>query len=225
MSKNFYKRTITSLFLIIILSFGLFYNDFSWKTLLIIFSILCFYEFYNLINKIYKNKILVTIFVFLTSLYLFFFYFLLIKTKVELGEGLILILLVTCISSDIGGYVVGKLIGGPKLTTISPNKTISGALGSILFTVIGSSSFIILFNKIDNDPTILKFSFNIFICFILMSLYCQLGDLFISYLKRKAKVKDTGNLLPGHGGILDRVDGIIFAIPSGILTFLLLEII
>ncbi len=225
MSKNFYKRTITSLFLIIILSFGLFYNDFSWKTLLIIFSILCFYEFYNLINKIYKNKILVTIFVFLTSLYLFFFYFLLIKTKVELGEGLILILIVTCISSDIGGYVVGKLIGGPKLTTISPNKTISGALGSILFTVIGSSSFIILFNKIDNDPTILKFSFNIFICFILMSLYCQLGDLFISYLKRKAKVKDTGNLLPGHGGILDRVDGIIFAIPSGILTFLLLEII
>tara|TARA_B100001769_G_C22076830_1_gene579950 strand:+ start:507 stop:1184 length:678 start_codon:yes stop_codon:yes gene_type:complete len=225
MSKNFYKRTITSLFLIIILSFGLFYNDFSWKTLLIIFLILCFYEFYNLINKIYKNKILATIFIFLTTLYLFFFYFLLIKTKVEFGEGLILILLSTCIFSDIGGYVVGKLIGGPKLTTISPNKTISGALGSILFTVIGSSSFIMFLNQIDNDPIIFKFSFNIIICFILMSSYCQVGDLFISYLKRKAKVKDTGNLLPGHGGILDRVDGIIFAIPFGIITFLLLEII
>ena len=222
MSKNFYKRTITSLFLIIILSFGLFYNDFSWKTLLIIFLILCFYEFYNLINKIYKNIIFKTILFFFIVLYLYFFYSLLIRLRIEFGEEVILILLISCIFSDIGGYVVGKLIGGPKLTSISPNKTISGALGSIIFTVIGTSSFALFLNKVDEGLIKLEFSFIIFIWLIIMSIFCQFGDLIVSYLKRKANVKDTGNLLPGHGGILDRVDGIIFAIPFGVLAFLIL---
>ena len=221
---NFLKRIITSIILIIILGIGLYYNDTSWKILVIIFSFLCLYEFYKLIYKNYTNKIFTTIIFFLIALYLYFFHLLLIKTKIDFGEETILILLIACTSSDIGGYVVGKLVGGPKLTNISPNKTISGAIGSIIFTIIGTSLFIMFLKKIDKDPITIEFSFVIFIWMIMMSVYCQLGDLFVSYLKRKAKVKDTGNILPGHGGILDRVDGIIFAIPFGIFTYFILII-
>tara|TARA_B100002051_G_C16652807_1_gene594853 strand:+ start:321 stop:809 length:489 start_codon:yes stop_codon:yes gene_type:complete len=152
-------------------------------------------------------------------LYLYFFYLLVIRITIEFGEEIILILLFACIFSDIGGYVVGKLIGGRKLISISPNKTISGALGSIIFTIFGTSLLIILLKKTDLGLIEIQFSFLSYLWMILMSIYCQSGDLFISYLKRKAKVKDTGNILPGHGGILDRVDGIIFAIPFGFYTY------
>jgi phosphatidate cytidylyltransferase len=112
-----------------------------------------------------------------------------------------------CFCTDIGGYVFGKIIGGKKLSKISPNKTISGTIGSFIFSIIPLIVFL-NFNYID-----LTFNFaNIVFC-LLISLISQLGDLFISLIKRKAKIKDTGNLLPGHGGILDRVDGIIFAVP------------
>ena len=106
-----------------------------------------------------------------------------------------------------GGYIVGKIIKGPKLTKISPNKTISGSIGSIFFSFIP----LILLNYF--LPDIFLFSkTNLLFC-IEISIVCQLGDLFISFFKRKAKVKDTGKILPGHGGLLDRIDGIIFALP------------
>ena len=219
MLSNFFKRTITSITLITILSFCLYYNDISWKVLVIFFSFLCFYEFYNLINKINLSKILKPITIFLISLYLYFFYVLVIRITIEFGEEIILILLVACIFSDIGGYVVGKMIGGRKLISISPNKTISGAFGSIIFTIFGTSLLILLLKKTDLGLIEIEFSFLSYLWMILMSIYCQSGDLFISYLKRKAKVKDTGNFLPGHGGILDRVDGIIVAIPLGFFTY------
>ena len=219
MLSNFFKRSITSITLITILIFCLYYNDISWKVLVIFFSCLCFYEFYNLINKINLSKIFKPMIIFLISLYLYFFYLLVIRITIEFGKEIILILLVACIFSDIGGYVVGKVIGGRKLISISPNKTISGALGSIIFTIFGTSLLIILLKKTDLGLIEIKFSFLSYLWMILMSIYCQSGDLFISYLKRKAKVKDTGNILPGHGGILDRVDGIIFAIPFGFFTY------
>ena len=184
MLSNFLKRTITSITLITVLGFCLYYNDISWRVLVIFFLCVCFYEFYNLINKINLSKIFKLLIIFLISLYLYFFYLLVIRITIEFGKEIILILLVACIFSDIGGYVVGKVIGGRKLISISPNKTISGALGSIIFTIFGTSLLIILL--------------------------------------KKAKVKDTGNILPGHGGILDRVDGIIFAIPFGFYTYNLL---
>ena len=118
-----------------------------------------------------------------------------------------------CIFSDIGGYIVGKSIGGPKLTSISPNKTISGAIGSILLAIVGTFAVNILLDVLDQKKLIT------YIWIISMSIFCQIGDLFVSFLKRKAKVKDTGNILPGHGGILDRVDGLIIAVPLGIITF------
>ncbi len=222
MINNFYKRIITSLFLTLILCFGLFYNDYSWKVLVIILSFLCLYEFYNLINNIYKNKIIIIILFVLVSFYFFFFSSLLIRLKIEFGEEMILILIISCIFSDIGGYIVGKSVGGPKLTSISPNKTISGAFGSIIFTIIGTSLFLIYLNNVEENKFELKFSVSFCIWLVVMSILCQIGDLIISYLKRRANIKDTGNILPGHGGILDRVDGIIFAIPIGILIYFFL---
>ena len=100
-----------------------------------------------------------------------------------------------------------KKIGGAKLTKISPNKTVSGSIGSFCFSVVP----LFIFNNFDKSEYL--HSTNNFLFCLKLSLVCQLGDLFISYLKRKAKVKDTGKILPGHGGILDRIDGIIFAVP------------
>ena len=118
-----------------------------------------------------------------------------------------------CFFSDIGGYAIGRAIGGKKLTKISPNKTVSGSIGSFLFSILP----LLLFYNFDQYEY--SFSINNILFCLLISLVCQLGDLFISYLKRKAKIKDTGFILPGHGGLLDRVDGIIFAVPFAYLLF------
>ena len=127
-----------------------------------------------------------------------------------------LYLICICFFTDIGGYVFGKTIGGKKLTTISPNKTIPGTVGSFIFSIIP----LILFTYLDYYN--LEFNLNNFIFCLSISLISQIGDLFISYIKRKANIKDTGKILPGHGGILDRVDGIIFALPF---SYLLLKFI
>ena len=116
-----------------------------------------------------------------------------------------------CVCSDIGGLIFGKIFKGKKLTKISPKKTISGSIGSfILSLAIVPIFYYILGYKFNN-------LFDLILLAIVVSFSCQLGDLFISYLKRKAKVKDTGDLLPGHGGILDRIDGILFAVPVGVM--------
>ena len=125
----------------------------------------------------------------------------------NLGPVFIIYILLICIFSDIGGYVIGKIIGGKKLTKISPKKTISGSIGSFCFSVVP----LLLFYNFDQYEY--SYSFNNFLLCLEISFVCQLGDIFISYIKRKAKVKNAGNFLPGHGGLLDRIDGIIFAIP------------
>ena len=112
-----------------------------------------------------------------------------------------------------GGLIFGKLFKGPKLTKLSPNKTFSGAVGSIVLTIVVISFFYFYFTN--------NFSYLVLIIGLFTSLFCQLGDLFFSFLKRKAKVKDTGNFLPGHGGVLDRLDGILLGIP---LSFIALSI-
>ena len=121
-----------------------------------------------------------------------------------------IIILCICICSDVGGYIFGKTIGGKKLTKISPNKTISGSIGSFIFSILP----IFLFNFQNYIDLYFELSLKyIFFCLVI-SLSCQLGDLIISYFKRLNKVKDTGTILPGHGGLLDRIDGIILAIPA-----------
>ena len=127
---------------------------------------------------------------------------------------LTLSIILICIFSDIGGLIFGKLFKGPKLIKISPNKTFSGSIGSFIFSTILS---IFIFQAIYG-----LFSYYFILLGIAISFSTQLVDLFFSFLKRKAKLKDTGNILPGHGGVLDRIDGILLGLPIGILTFILL---
>ena len=122
------------------------------------------------------------------------------------------ILLFGCIASDIGGYIFGKTFKGPKLTSISPNKTFAGAIGSLLLTTLTMFTMTFYLG--------IFFNLKILILSLATSTSCQLGDLLFSYLKRKAKLKDTGNFLPGHGGLLDRLDGILLGIPVGFIIFL-----
>ena len=214
MKKELNLRIFTSISLFLILLLMLKYSVVLISLLLIIF-VISWLEFNNLIeniNEIKKKFFLKSFFRFIIFLYLLFF----IKTIVDefllnqpnISWNLTYVISI-CILSDIGGYFFGKIFKGKKLTKISPNKTYSGTAGSFILCFI----FCIIYSY---SISFIDFKIIFMITFI-TSLICQLGDLFISYLKRKAKIKDTGNILPGHGGLLDRIDGILFAMPSGIL--------
>ena len=222
MTKELQKRIFTSFILTFLLVVCLFLNKFSWLILVIAASIIIFLEFNNLVNKIWKKKEFSKHFI---KIICFFYLLLFIYSAYfvyEIGLMDIIIILSICIFSDIGGYVVGKAIGGKKLIIISPNKTISGVIGSFLFSLIPIGVFFIIYNYTNNNLFNLSEPLIEIIFFSLaISLICQLGDLLISYFKRKAKVKDTGTILPGHGGVLDRIDGMIFGIPFGLLLLIL----
>ena len=208
------KRIITSIVLIGIFLFCYFIHAHFFYALIVIVSLISWIELNNIFKKIKLKKSLKNINVFLSFIYLSFFAFIVCYSYYE-KISLIFILLV-CIFSDVGGYIIGKTIGGKKLTKISPKKTISGSIGSLFFSIIP----LFILNIYDNDEYPIKIF--IFLLCLLISLACQIGDLFISYLKRKAKVKDTGNILPGHGGLLDRIDGIILAVPVGIVGLIII---
>ena len=212
-NRELKKRIVTSVVLIAIVLNCLFINKYSWLFLLAIISLICWSEFINLFKRIWKKNNIVIIPITISFLLLFVFLRTAYDIRVNFGEETILFILLVCVFSDIGGYVVGKSIGGKKLTRISPNKTISGSVGSFLFSLFPAGIFSVFFSSVTEK--------DIFLCLIL-SLACQFGDLVISYFKRLAKVKDTGDILPGHGGMLDRIDGIIFAIPTSfIISYLL----
>ena len=209
MNKELKKRIITSIILIAIVLNCLFINNFSWLLLLSIVSFICWIEFINLVKKIWKKKTISILPIVLSFLFLSLFIYTAYEYRIEQGAINILFVLGICIFSDIGGYIIGKSLGGKKLTRISPNKTVSGSLGSFLFSLFPLGILMLTgFEK--------NFSGKIILFCLLISLSCQLGDLIISYFKRLARVKDTGKILPGHGGMLDRIDGVIFAIPSTI---------
>ena len=210
MTKELKKRIITSAILAAIVLNCLFINNFSWLLLLSIVSFICWFEFINLIKRIWKKKPIIIFPIILSFLFLYLFILTAYKIRIEEGAVAILFVLGICIFSDIGGYIIGKSIGGKKLTKISPNKTVSGSFGSFLFSLFPLGVLMIL--GLEEN-----FSEKMILYCLLLSLACQLGDLIISYFKRLAKVKDTGSILPGHGGMLDRIDGIIFAIPSVII--------
>ena len=212
-SINLKKRALTSLllFFLIILIFNSYY---IFVLNLLIVGVLSILEFLNISRKISKSKLInffLNIF-FIFYIFLFCYLFLFFNNFYQL-KIITFSLLIGCIASDIGGYIFGNIFKGPRLTKISPKKTISGAIGSILFTFIFLSFLLFYFTG--------NFNLNTFIISVFTSVGCQLGDLFFSLLKRKAKLKDTGNVLPGHGGVLDRIDGILFGIPVGFITLIL----
>ena len=208
------KRLFTSLILLSIV-YLIIKFDYILLFALIVFVILSLMEFFNIIQKIFKNRLLKLLYNFTFTIFVFIFCFLFFFFS---GIGqlklIIFILLFGCIASDIGGFIIGKVFKGPKLTNISPKKTITGAFGSIFFSAIIINMFFYYFT--------LSFNINLVITSVITSLSCQSGDLFFSYLKRKAKIKDTGNILPGHGGVLDRLDGIFLGLPIGFFSFILL---
>ncbi len=212
-SKNLKQRSYTSIFLLVTIIL-IFYSKFFLVYSLIILGALSIIEFFGIIKKIFKNKLF---FMFINSAFalyilLFCLFFFVLSNFIQF-KIVLFILLCGCVASDVGGFIVGKTIKGPKLTKISPNKTISGSLGSILFTIL-----IILFMVYYYTDNI---KINILTISLITSLACQAGDLFFSFLKRKAKIKDTGNFFPGHGGVLDRIDGILFGVPLGFISFIL----
>ena len=206
--SNLSKRFATSILLLLILYFAII-NQIVIFILLITVSFFVLVELFNLNRKIFRKKNILFVIVYLVSiiyLSLFFtqiYFFMIFDLNNKL---LFLYLLSVCIATDLGGYVCGKIFQGKKLTKISPNKTYSGLIGSYLFSLIVFILFYFYFN----------YALNFIILTLIVSSISQLGDLFISWLKRRAKVKDTGQVLIGHGGILDRFDGILFALPIGI---------
>ena len=209
MTKNLSERILTSLFLLFILCTSILINKYLFLALLIVSSFISFNEFNKLIKKSFKKEInfINTIQIFSVLFFILFTY----SSYQIYDRSLIAIIWIIsiCIFSDTGGFVIGKLVGGKKLTKISPNKTIAGSVGSFLFAII-PLIFLSLIDEIYNDVHLAQ----LVIVSLLLSLICQAGDLLISYFKRKAKVKDTGSILPGHGGLLDRIDGLIFVLPA-----------
>jgi phosphatidate cytidylyltransferase len=208
------KRIITSVFLFLLMTLMYLYN-YILIIALIIIALIVWIEFLGLISKIFskdnlKNKIIKFACkgISLTYLSTLSFSIILIFSVNNDYKFFAIYSLLISIASDIGGILFGKFFKGKKLIKISPKKTISGAIGAFFFSAL----LIVFFNKsFENYYFMTIFLFTMSISFV-----SQVGDLFISYLKRKAKVKDTSDILPGHGGFLDRIDGVIFAVPFGI---------
>ena len=220
MSQNLLKRLITSVILLSLVIFINFSHKYIFLLSILLIGLIVCLEANNLFSKLLTNKYLKNNsptnkfnvkFIMLnitTFCYVFFIFCNLSYEIYKLEKPTFFLYLISiCFFTDIGGYTFGKIIGGKKLSKISPNKTISGAVGSFIFSII-PLIIVLNYNFLD-----LEFNLkNIMFC-LLISLISQIGDLFISFIKRGAKIKDTGNLLPGHGGMLDRVDGLIFAVP------------
>ena len=208
------KRIITSLFLFILLILMYVYN-YVLIIAVIIISLIVWIEFFGLIMKIFyknnlKNKIFRLLYKGISLIYLCLLSFLIVFTFSSESDYKFFVIysILVAITSDIGGMAFGKFFKGKKLTKISPKKTISGSIGAFVFSLL----LIFIFNKnFENYLFIKVLFFTVTVSFI-----SQIGDLLISFLKRKANVKDTSDILPGHGGFLDRIDGIIFALPFGI---------
>ncbi len=207
------KRFISSIILLILIYLSL-NNVFFLFLFLFLLNYMSLNEFSFMFKKIFgKNKYNYFISLFTSTSYLVYFtlvvWFYLVPLK-NINSITLVFLLIICSSTDIGGFIFGKLIGGKKLTKISPSKTHSGVIGSFLLPVLIGYIFYNYFKEF------LIFELNVFILIICISFTSQFSDLVISFFKRKAKIKDTGSILPGHGGILDRIDGILLALPLGI---------
>ena len=211
MKSELLKRIITSIVIFSILLLVLINSKFHLIIFLLIFYLISFYEIYKNSNSL---KFTITSNILLLIAFYSFYYL-----RGDSNKELIFLCwaLFTTFLSDIGGYVFGKTFGGKKLTKISPNKTYSGAVGSLVFSLLSLPILVFIQKNFLNEILINFLQLNFFIFTLLTSLVAQMGDITVSYWKRRFKIKDTGKIFPGHGGVLDRIDGLVFA-----LIFLLL---
>ena len=209
-NKELQKRILSSLILLPISLFFIIQGHLLFMFFLIIVFLVTSYEWMIMNKKKNLLKILGIIFLFIS------FY-----TAFEFRENEnykdFLFIIAICIFTDMGGYIFGKILKGPKLTKISPKKTYTGVFGSFFLPLI-AGLVVYEYEFTDQIPADGLY-FLIIVLFI--SLISQIGDLIISYFKRKAKLKDTGKILPGHGGLLDRIDGMIFVFPFCYLIIIL----
>ena len=219
MKSEFQKRLISSILLIPVCFLLIVEGSILFNLFLFLCFILTIFEWNKMSKK--KNYLTISGYVFLSisfsSVYLLRNFFDEQKSFI-----LFLFVIVICISTDVGGYIFGKILKGPRLTRISPNKTISGMIGSYILSIISTIFFIYIYKEY--FELVLQFNIQIFILTILISSISQIGDILISYFKRLSKIKNSGNLIPGHGGILDRIDGMLFAFPFSFLIFLYIKI-
>ena len=203
MINEFGKRIISSLILIPIAILFIIQGSISFIFFLGLIFLATNYEWF----KMSKNSELTRI---LGIFFLFFSFFTAFYLRENTFNYFILIIIV-CIFTDIGGYIFGKIFKGPKLTKISPKKTYNGVIGSFLISLMAGLLYL---DFVEIRDILSKDDLKFFLLILFISLVSQIGDLVISYFKRKAKLKDTGMIIPGHGGVLDRIDGLIFALPT-----------
>tara|TARA_X000000950_G_scaffold62105_1_gene75813 strand:+ start:132 stop:803 length:672 start_codon:yes stop_codon:yes gene_type:complete len=214
MIKEFEKRILSSLILIPLAIFFIIKGSVFFAFFLIVAFLLTSYEWIKMCKKFNSLKIFGIIFLFLSFFQAFSF-------RENFGLYNFLFLVLICIFTDLGGYIFGKTFKGPKLTKISPNKTYTGVFGSfacsLIIGILMLNNFPISLKVLTEDEIYLGFNTKTQLYYLLLilsiSLISQIGDLIISYFKRLVKVKDTGRIIPGHGGLLDRIDGLIFVMP------------
>ena len=212
---EFAKRFYTSIFLIIALMLSIF-NQIILTSFLILCFFQMFFEFYYMLKKILFNKkkllLLISFIILLLLSYISLYVWLSFLDSQNDDQIYLLFIIIVAISSDIGGYLFGKTFKGKKISKISPNKTYSGMFGSYILSIVIS---LIIFKNFLNF-------YELIILSIIISTFSQIGDLLVSFIKRKAKLKDTGKILPGHGGLLDRFDSLILSIPVGSLMVMII---
>ena len=204
------KRILSTIILIPTVLFFIIKGSFLFNFFIFICFLITTYEWL----KLSKNNL----FKFFGTIFIVISFYAMFKIRNEFDRDYFHLLLVAiiCVSTDIGGYLFGNIFKGPKLTKISPKKTYSGSIGSFLLSLIFTNSFLEFSSNVQN----FEFTKEMFLFILLVSLVSQIGDIIISYFKRKSKIKDTGTIIPGHGGILDRIDGMIFALPFAYVFFL-----
>ena len=200
------KRILSSIILIPISIFFIIEGSVFFIFFLSFFFLATSYEWVRMC----KTKYLM---IFFGIAFLTFSFFSAYYIRVNIGLIFFFFMILICIFTDIGGFVFGKIFKGPKLTKISPNKTYAGLFGGFLLSLIVGLFFLNLTDNVFSDNGF----FEILLCILFISSISQIGDLIISYFKRLAKIKHTGNILPGHGGLLDRIDGMIFVFPISLL--------
>ena len=203
MSSELLKRIVSSFILIPFSIFIILIGSFYFNVYLLVCLIISIYEWNNI-----SKKLLLKIFGFF-FLILSFFSIYKLRNDFDGEYLLVFFILLICVSTDLGGFIFGKIFKGPRLTKISPNKTYSGVVGSYILSFILALFYYLKLKSFYLDKSI----FQIIVIIFLVSTVSQIGDLLLSYFKRLSNVKDTGKLIPGHGGILDRIDGMIFAFP------------